>query len=135
MRRDGLLKLHTNEHGSAIVQSIFAIVLLMTLVLGVLQISLSLYARNALSSAAHEGARRALELGASAEEARALVARTVESSTGGLVHDLDVATNVTSSGRNSIVQVRVTGTAPPLGPVPVTMNIDARASASREIAP
>ena len=135
MRRDGLLRIFTNERGSAVLQSIFALVFLMILVLGVLQISLSLYARNALASAAHEGARRALELGASAIEARALVVRTVESSTGGLVRDLNVATTITTSGRNSIVLVRVTGTAPPLGPVPVSMRIDARASAAREIAP
>ena len=129
------MRIFTNERGSAVLQSIFALVFLMILVLGVLQISLSLYARNALASAAHEGARRALELGASAIEARALVVRTVESSTGGLVRDLNVATTITTSGRNSIVLVRVTGTAPPLGPVPVSMRIDARASAAREIAP
>jgi Flp pilus assembly protein TadG len=125
----------SRERGSAVVQSIFAIAFLMILVMGVLQIAVSVYAKNAITSAAHEGARRALELGASTDEARALVAETIKGSTGALVKDLTVATEVGTLEERTIVQVRVTGTVRPLGPVPVPMRIDARASTSREIAP
>jgi Flp pilus assembly protein TadG len=130
-----VLRYRAHESGSAVVGSIFAIVFLMILVLGVVQVALSLYARNAVSSAAHEGARRALELGASGDDARALAARTARDSVGALVRDLGVTSTVREEEGRAVVYVRITGVVQPLGPVPIPIPIDARASVSREARP
>ncbi|MDQ3982402.1 MAG: pilus assembly protein, partial [Actinomycetota bacterium] len=95
------------ERGSAPLESVFAIVMLVVMTLGALQVAFVLYARNVLMSAAHEGARAAVERGATADDVVPVVASVVERSAGGLVSDLSVDASTGSVGR---LMVRVRGT-------------------------
>jgi Flp pilus assembly protein TadG len=124
MRPHRLLSGH--ERGSAAVESVFAIVMLIVIVLGALQVAFALYARNVLASAAHEGVRAALERGAVAADAAPVVAGTVRRAAGGLVDDVAV----TTSARGGTLTVRVQGTVDPVGPVPISIPLVATASAA-----
>jgi hypothetical protein len=106
----------------------FAIVLLMLLTLGVIQVAFALYARNVVASSAHEGARAAVERGRDLEEARSIAMDVVERSTGRLVDDLevDVATHELLGRR--YVTVRVRGLVTDLGPVPIPIPLSSTAT-------
>lgn len=125
MRPDRLLK---GERGSAPLESVFAIVMLVVLTLGAIQVAFALYARNVVASAAHEGARAVVERGAVAGDARAIAVSVVQRSAGGLVDDLSV--DVTRSG--ATVRVHVRGTAASFGPVPVRLPLRATATSFLE---
>ena len=118
-----------DERGSAPVEGIFAIVMLVVLTLGGLQVALALYARNVAVSAAHEGARAIVERGAVAADAEAVAAGVVRRAAGGMVEDLAVDV----SGSRTLVSVHVRGTTARLGPVPVTIPLRATATVSREL--
>ena len=107
----------------------FAIILLMTLVLGVTQVAFVLYARNIVISSAHEGARAAIERGRTESEAEAIARDVVARAAGALVQDLevDVATVATSEGRR--VMVRVRGLVRELGPIPIPIPLLSTATA------
>lgn len=121
MRAHRLLR---DERGSAPLESVFAIVILIVLTLGAVQVAFTLYARNVIMSAAHEGARAVVERGAVAEDAQAVAASVVERSAGGLVDGLSVY--VATS--RSMVRVHVRATTAPFGPVPVTLPLRATAT-------
>ena len=123
--------LKESESGSAPLETIFAMVLLVLLVLGAIQVSLVLYARNVLASAAHEGARSAIESGRDPATADRIATSVVHRSAGGLVDELDVSTMVDERGGSEIVLVRVTGTVGSLGPIPVSVPFSTTARASR----
>jgi Flp pilus assembly protein TadG len=125
MRPDRLLN---EERGSAPLESVFAIVMLLVLTLGAVQVAFALYARNVVASAAHEGARAVVERGAVAGDARAVASSVVERSAGGLVEGLQV--DVTRSG--TAVRVHVRGVAASLGPVPVRLPLRATATSFME---
>lgn len=110
-----------SESGSAPVEATFAIVLLMMIVLGVVEVAFVLYSRNVVAAAAHEGARAALELGRSPEESTRVAELTVETSAGGLVTDLQVDVASRHTERRRTVVVRVTGGLKPFGPVPIAI--------------
>jgi hypothetical protein len=120
-----------NEGGSAVVESIFGILLIMVLVLGVVQVALGLYARNVVASAAHEGARAAIELGGSGPEASKIARQTVESSAGGVTRDLLVEAVRERSGERIAVRVHVEATLEPFGPIPVSFPVTSTATTSR----
>lgn len=60
-----------DERGSAVIDFVFVLILLLPLVLGILQLALVLHVRNTLSSAASEGARAGAVLDAPAGTATA----------------------------------------------------------------
>jgi hypothetical protein len=120
------------ERGSAAVESLFAIVVLFLMVTGVIQIALGLYARNVVAASAHEGARAAIERGRTIEEALAIARGTVKSAAGRLVDGLRVDVASQSVGERQLVVVSVVGRVRPIGPVPVTMHLSTRATATRE---
>lgn len=130
MRADRLLN---DERGSAPVESIFAIVMLVVLTLGALQVAFALYARNVLASAAHEGARAVVERGAAAGDARAVATAVVDRAAGGLVDDIGVSVSSDASGPRTILRVHVRGRTSPFGPVPVTLPLSATATSVREL--
>ena len=125
MRTDRLL---THERGSAPLESVFAIVLLVVLTLGALQVAFALYARNVVASAAHEGARAVVERGAVAGDARAVARSVVARAAGGLVDDLRVDVAAAARGDDRVVRVRVTAATAPFGPVPLTLPLRATAT-------
>lgn len=119
MRHHRLLK--RSEAGSAPVEATFAIVLLMVIVLGVVEVAFALYSRNVVAAAAHEGARAALEFGSTADEAARVARSTVETSAGGLVTDLEIDVARSATDRERRVVVQVTGRLKPFGPVPIAV--------------
>jgi len=68
----------TGERGSAVVDFVLVLLVLLPLVLGILQLALVLHVRNTLASAAAEGARHAAVAGSSAPAGRAKVEELVD---------------------------------------------------------
>ena len=120
-----------HERGSALVESIFAIVFLMVLTLGVTQLALTLYGRNVVIASAHEGARAATELGRSQREAEEIALRTTRSATGSLVDDLEIEVLSEPAGEDALITVRLTGRLAAVGPVPISIPVEAQASSLR----
>jgi Flp pilus assembly protein TadG len=132
VRQPRVLKSSTTEEGSAPLELTFAIVFLMLLSLGAIQVGLTLYARNVVLSAAHEGARAAVELGRETSDASETARRYVERAAGGVVDDLRVATSTIETRGRLFARVMVTGRLDVLGPVPVSIPIRTTATAGRE---
>jgi Flp pilus assembly protein TadG len=118
-----------DDRGSAPVETTFAILFLMLLALGVIQVALSLYARNVVMASAHEGARAAIERGTDDVQAAALARDVVRKASGALVDDLDVDVATSRRGREFRVTVSVGGLIDGLGPLPFPIPVSARASA------
>jgi hypothetical protein len=134
VRLAGVLRSH-EERGSAAIESVVSIVLLVFMFLAVVEVAFTLYARNVIAASAHEGARAAVERGRSVAEAEAIAVETVRRSAGGLINGLRVDVGVSAAGDRSIVSVTVGGVLEPFGPVPLPMNLrtDAHAVAETEI--
>jgi hypothetical protein len=120
------------ERGSAAVESMAAILLLLALSLGVVQVALTLYARNVVISASHEAARALVELGRAPEEGDEIALTTVRRAAGGLLSDPDVRVDATILNDRYVVRVNVAGTIRTLGPVPVPVPVSVSATAVRE---
>ena len=120
------------ERGSAPVESTFAIVMLLFLVLGTIQVALALYGRNVVAATAHEAARAGVERGASAADARTLALATIDSAGGRLVDGLTVSVDVTDDASVRTVRVRMTGRIEVLGPIPFPVPVEASATARAE---
>ena len=118
-----------SEDGSTVVESVFAILFLVTLLLGTVQVVFTLYSRNVVRSAAQEGARSAIERGATGADATDAARSTVARAASGLVRDLHVATSRTPSDDGDLITVRVQGHLRPLGPLPFSSAVTAQASA------
>ena len=107
--------------------------MMMVLALSVIQISFVLYARNVIMASAHEGARRAVELGRTEAEAAALARQTAARSAGGLLDDLEVDVTSARSATGAVIRVDVVGRLKSFGPVPIPARLTATATASRTI--
>ena len=132
MRRFRLLRVLRSQRGSAPIESTFAIVFLLLLALGIVQLALALYGRNVVIASAHEGARAAVERGRSPEEVIAIAERTVRSATGGLVDDLRIEVVTTDGGGDALVRVRLVGKLSVLGPLSLPIPVEATATSVRE---
>ena len=117
------------ERASSLVEVVFSMLFVMILALGAIQVAFFLYARNVLISAAHEGARAAIELGRTPTEAREVAATTVRDAAGGLVSDLGVSAAVSGPEAARYVRVRVSGRIRGIGPLPYSMPVTAAATA------
>jgi TadE-like protein len=124
-----------NERGSAPVETVFSIFVLMVLALGTIEVALTLYGRDVVAAAAHEGARSALEVGGDAASASELARTTVRRASGSLVRDLKIQVTSQKLGAASYVQVRVAGWLRLIGPVPLPIPVTAIATVSEEVAP
>jgi Flp pilus assembly protein TadG len=110
-----------------------AIVVLMFIVLGTIEVAFALYARNVVGAAAHDGARAAAELGRTSGDAREVARAAVVRSAGGLVDDLTVDATITGAGSRSVVRVHVAGTLKAFGPVPLPIPLESEATVTREV--
>src|SRR5688500_10315438 len=128
MRSCWLLR-RVDERGAAPVEMVFAIIFLMTLSLGVTQVAFSLYARNVVTSSAHEGARAALERGRGDEEAAAIVRAVVRKATGRLLKNFEVAVTTGRVASRRFVTVHVEGVVTDSGPVPIPFPLSSTATA------
>lgn len=123
---------YRSEKGGAPIEATFAIVLLMLLALGVIQVGLVLYARNVVAASAHEGARAAIERGTSRSDAAAIAQDVVRRASGSLVDDLDVQVGADERGDELIVVVRVSGVVTDLGPIPFPVPLSSTATAATD---
>jgi Flp pilus assembly protein TadG len=116
------------ERGSAVVDYVLVMVLLVPLVLGILQLGLVLHVRNTLTAAASDGARAAAPLGASTDDA---VARTRRMVAGSLSERFarSVTVSRTSVDGAPAVVVRVRAEVPPLGLLGPGVPLDVRGRA------
>lgn len=103
-----------SERGSAVVDFVMILVVLLPLFAGLLQLSLVLHVRNTLSSAAAEGARRAAVVGATPEDG---TTKTAEMIRGTLnekyAEDIDI--DYTTIGGAPAYEVVITAQVPALG--------------------
>lgn len=131
MRRHRLLNA---IDGSAPVEAIFAMALTLLLALGVVQVALTLYARNVVVSAVHEGARAAVELGGDPADATRVARETIARSAGGLVDELAVDVSVVENGDEVELIVQASADLRAVGPLPISVPVDATATAGVETA-
>lgn len=122
------------DRGAAPLESIFGILLLVVFSLGVIQVGLTLYARNVLVSSAHEGARAAIERGRTPAEAQAIAADVIAEAAGGLLDDIEVRAVSSVAGETETIVVRVQGALTTFGVVPLPLRFETSASASRPAA-
>jgi Flp pilus assembly protein TadG len=123
-----------DQRGSAVVDFVLVLVVLLPLVLGIVHVALVLHVRNTLTSAATEGARYAATIdrtpGAGVERTReeiegALASRFAE----------DVTARVTTVRGAPAVEVRVVADVPPLGLWGPATRIEVTGHAIEEVAP
>jgi Flp pilus assembly protein TadG len=124
-----------NQRGSAPVETVFSILFLMLLVLGTIEVALTLYGGDVVAAAAHEGARAALELNRDPASAGEVARRTVRQSSGMLVRDLSIEVIPRTIGTTAYVRVQVAGWLRLAGPVPIAIPVAATATVSKEVAP
>ena len=125
----------SGERGSTAVEGPVAVVLAALFLACAVEVALSLYGRNVVLSAAHEGARAAVELGRDPRHAAAIATATVERAAGGLANDVRVDVATAELGGRAVVRVDVHAVVDAPGPVPFAFGVDARAVAAREAAP
>ncbi len=111
------------------VESLFAIVFLLTLMLGTMQVVFILYSRNVVRAAAQEGVRSAVERGGTSADAVVATRSTVAAAAGRLVRDLDVTVAHARSEGGDLVRVTVRGRLRPFGPLPISGSVTAVAHA------
>ena len=122
------------ERGSAVVDFVLVLVVLVPLFLGILQVALVLHVRNTLTAAASEGARYAATADRPLE---AGVARTRQQIAGALAARFarDVTASAASVGGAPGVEVRVAAEVPPLGLWGPAVRLVATGHAIEEVAP
>ena len=121
-----------NERGSVLVETTFGLFVLMFLVVGVVQVALTLYARNVLSAAAHDGARAAVEVSRSAADAERAAHRVVSAASGSLVDGVEVDATLIERNDRTIAQIVVSGRITAPGPIPLAVPVAVRATSVRE---
>lgn len=114
-------------------ESVFAVVMLVMIALGIIEVTFALYGRNVVVSSAHEGARAAIELGRDPAHARAVAIDTIERATGRLVRDLRVDAVTDRTEARSIVRVRVDAVLNALGPLSLPIPVSATATTVRAV--
>jgi Flp pilus assembly protein TadG len=120
--------LKRDEDGAAPLESIFAIVFLMLLALGTIQIAYALYARNVIAASAHEGARAAVEFGRDPADAESVARRVIAGSAGNLVTDLDIDLTLSSADE---LRVTVSARVKAWGPIPIPIRLTSTATSTR----
>ncbi len=122
------------EHGSAVVDFVLVMVLLIPLVLGVMQVGLVMHVRNTVAAAASEGARAAAAIDASpaigAERTRRMIRAAIADR-----YAADVSAGYASVAGVPGTVVHVRTTVPALGWFGPGVNLDIEGHAIREITP
>lgn len=122
------------EHGSAVVDFVLVLVVLLPVFLGILQVGLVLMVRNTLASAAAEGARRAATLDGTPADAVARTHEQIDDALAGrYAEDIDVET-VLVGGRPT-VRVTVHAVVPALGLGGPAVELDVSGHAVKEQVP
>ncbi|MEQ4205312.1 TadE/TadG family type IV pilus assembly protein [Actinopolymorpha sp. B17G11] len=102
------------EEGSAAVEFVLVMIILLPLFLGILQLGLFLHVRNTLVACAHEGARQAANYDASLGDGRAATFDCISGVlSAGMARDIDPVPD--SAAGQDLVVMRVTATMPAMG--------------------
>lgn len=102
------------ERGSAVVDFVLVLLVLVPMVLGVMQVALVMLVRNTLAAAASEGARHAATVDRGPEDGVALTRRQIDGALAAR-YARDVRARPTSIGGAPAVEVVVSAEVPPLG--------------------
>lgn len=120
--------------GSAVVDFVLVMVVLVPLVLGIAQVGLVLHVRNTLTAAASDGARAGAPLGSSpaqgAERARQQIRDVLDDR-----YAQDVSSSTTTWGGTPVVEVVVHADVPALGLLGPSVGLTATGHAVQEVAP
>lgn len=122
------------ERGSAVVDFVLVMVVLVPLVLGIAQVGLVLHVRNTVTAAASDGARAAAPIGASPADG---VARARELIRGALDdrYAEDVTASTTTIGGVPATEVVVHAQVPALGLFGPSVELTATGHAVQDVAP
>lgn len=121
------------QRGSAVVDFVLVLVVLLPIFLGILQVGLVMMVRNTLASAAAEGARYAATLDATSADGAARTRSQIDSATSGrYADDIDVVT-VLLDGRPAI-RVTVHARVPALGLGGPAVELEVSGHAVKEVA-
>jgi hypothetical protein len=102
------------EEGSAAVEFVLVMIILLPLFLGILQLGLFLHVRNTLVACAHEGARQAANYDASLADGRAATFACISGVlSAGMARNIDPEPD--SAVGQDLVRMRVTATMPAMG--------------------
>jgi Flp pilus assembly protein TadG len=122
------------ERGSAVVDFVLVMVLLVPLVLGIVQLGLVLHVRNTLTAAASDGARAGAPLGATPEDAEVRTRRMITDSLSARFARSVSATRTPVDGAPAVV-VRVRARVPALGVLGPGVAVDVRGRALVQVEP
>jgi len=120
-----------DERGAAIVDFVMVVVVLVPLFLGILQVALTLHARNTLASAASEGARYAATSDRGPADGVAKARDQIEGVLGSSYYDDIVARPIDIDGAPG-VEVVINATVPALGLGGVSVDLTVRGTAVEE---
>lgn len=122
------------ERGSAVVDFVLVMVVLVPLVLGIVQVGLVLHVRNTLTAAASDGARAAAPLGASPSDGVDRARQLIRVALADRYAD-DVTASVTTLGGVPATEVVVRARVPALGILGPSVELAATGHAVREVDP
>lgn len=122
------------EAGSAVVDFVLVLVLLIPVVLGIVQVGLVLHVRNTAAAAASEGARAAAVLGASPEDGAERTRQMIRSALDDRYAD-DVVAGLTQVAGAPGTEVTVRARVPALGLFGPSVQVTVRGHAVREVEP
>ncbi|MCW2831085.1 MAG: pilus assembly protein TadE [Aeromicrobium sp.] len=122
------------DRGSAVVDFVLVMVLLVPLVLGIAQVALVLHVRNTLAAAASEGARASAPLGATPADGAARTRSMIIQALDDRYAD-DVSSSYTSIGGVPGTAVAVRARVPALGLFGPSVSVSVTGHAVREVEP
>ncbi len=122
------------EHGSAVVDFVLVLVVLVPLFLGIMQVALVLHVRNTLTSAASEGARYAATVDRSPAAGVERTRAQIDGAIAGRFADNVTATETLTDGL-PVVRVEVVAVVPPLGIWGPGVRVAVAGHAVEELAP
>lgn len=122
------------ERGSAVVDYVLVMVLLVPLVLGIVQLGLVLHVRNTLTAAASDGARAGAPLGATPSDAAERTRRTISDALSPRYARAVSAWSTSVDGAPAVV-VRVRARVPALGVMGPGVPVDVRGRALEQVEP
>lgn len=122
------------DDGSAVVDYVLVLMILVPLVLGIIQLGLVLHVRNTLTAAASDGARAGAPLGATPADGAARARELIRTALADRYAD-GVSASTTDVGGGEAVVVRVRARVPALGLFGPAVPLDVRGHAVREVAP
>jgi len=126
--------MHRDERGSAVVDFVLVMMLLIPLVLGILQVALTLHVRNTLTAAASEGARASARLDATAADGSARARDMIRTTLADRFAD-DISVSYSTIEGVPAVSVVARASVPVLGLFGPSVDLTVRGHAIRELEP